>query len=107
MPETIYEFFARLLGLGARPESLSIINVLARALIVYILGLLLVRLGKKRFIGKNAAFDAILGFMLGTILTSAVIGTGNFFIGICGAIILLGLHGMFSSCTYHSTKRDN
>lgn len=106
MFEAIYQFVSDLLALGADPKSFEVHNIIARAFIVYLIGVLLVRLGKKRFIGKNTAFDAILGFMLGTILTSAIIGTGPFFIIIGGAIILVIIHWVFATLTYHSSKID-
>ena len=35
-----------------------------RAVVVYVVGLALVRLGEKRFIGKFSAFDVIMGIMI-------------------------------------------
>ncbi|MEQ9618914.1 MAG: DUF421 domain-containing protein [Deltaproteobacteria bacterium] len=106
MFEAIYQFISDLLALGADPKSLGVVNIIVRALIVYLVGLLLVRLGKNRFVGKSTAFDAILGFMLGTVLTSAIIGTGPFFIVLGAAAILVIIHWVFAAITFYSSRMD-
>jgi len=56
------------LGLRAGAGGLTAPQMAARAAIVYALTLVMVRLGKKRFLGKATAFDIILGIMPGSIV---------------------------------------
>ena len=59
-----------ILGLGE--EALMLWQMGIRTFVVYLAAIILVRLGKKRFLGKCAALDVILGFALGSILSSAI-----------------------------------
>lgn len=65
----------------------------ARTFIVYLAAIILVRLGEKRFLGKYAALDVILGFALGSILNSAVTGSSAFFEMLGASLVLVLLHG--------------
>jgi hypothetical protein len=49
-----------------------------RAIVVYFLLVLFVRLGKKRFLGQATAFDAVLIILIGSIASRAVSGTAPF-----------------------------
>lgn len=57
-----------------------------RAFVMYLGTLILVRLGKKRFMGQNSAFDVVLLFILGSVLSRGVDGTapmwGSFMAGL-------------------------
>lgn len=88
--------------IGPDDGQLTVWNVAARAVVIYLLGLALVRLGEKRFIGKFAAFDVILGFMLGSILSRAVTGNSPFFPTLAGAFVLVLLHYTFAALAFHT-----
>jgi uncharacterized membrane protein YcaP (DUF421 family) len=73
-----------------------------RGLIVYIVAILLVKLGDKRFMGKNTAFDMILAIILGSVLSRAVTGSAPFLPTIGASILLVALHWLFAFISYHS-----
>jgi hypothetical protein len=52
-------------GFGLNLESLTVWQIVARAVVIYLAGVLLVRVGDRRFLGKSAAFDVIFGVILG------------------------------------------
>jgi hypothetical protein len=56
-----------------------------RAVVVYVVTVIIVRLGKKRFMGKGTAFDVILGIMLGSIVSRAITGNAPFFPALAAA----------------------
>jgi uncharacterized membrane protein YcaP (DUF421 family) len=92
-----------LLGLGA--DSVAIWQMALRALLVYLAAIVLVRLGEKRFLGKYAALDFILGFMLGSVLSGAVTGSTPFFETIIGgALALVLIHWLFALLSFHSDR---
>jgi uncharacterized membrane protein YcaP (DUF421 family) len=70
--------------------------MVARALVVFVFAILIVRLGKKRFISENTAFDVILGVMLGSILSRAITGQSPFFPTLGASLFLVGLHWLFA-----------
>jgi uncharacterized membrane protein YcaP (DUF421 family) len=82
----------QLVLIGPDDGTLTVWHMATRAVIVYIIALALVRLGEKRFIGKFAAFDVILGFMLGSILSRAVTGSSEFLPTLAAALVLVLLH---------------
>jgi hypothetical protein len=53
------------LGLGLDSKELNAAQMALRAAVVYAITVLIVRFGKKRFMGEATAFDVILGIMLG------------------------------------------
>src|SRR3954454_23283480 len=57
------------LGLGTQGKELGMGQMALRAVVLYVVTLLMVRLGKKRFMGQSTAFDVILGIMLGSIVS--------------------------------------
>ncbi|MCL4302560.1 MAG: DUF421 domain-containing protein [Anaerolineae bacterium] len=73
-----------------------------RALIVYIAALVMVRLGEKRFLGKNTAFDVILGIILGSVVSRAINGSAGFWSTLGAGFVLVGLHWLFAVLAFHS-----
>ena len=63
---------------------------------MYVVTVLMVRLAKKRFMGRATAFDVILGIMLGSIVSRAVTGNASFVPALVAAGALLVMHAMFS-----------
>lgn len=84
----------RVLGLTA--DDLTTGHMVARAVVVFVFAVVIVRLGKKRFIGENTAFDVILGVMLGSIISRAITGQSPFVPTLVAALVLVGLHWVFS-----------
>jgi uncharacterized membrane protein YcaP (DUF421 family) len=86
-----------LLGLGIKPEDLGIAQAAARAALIYVVALFLVRLAKKRFMGRGTAFDVIVSIIIGSIAGRAI--TGNALLGTAsaGIAVIILLHWLFSS----------
>src|SRR5690606_2054685 len=60
--------------IGVDGDDLTVWQMALRALLIYVAAILLVKAGEKRFMGKNTAFDMILGIILGSVLSRAVTG---------------------------------
>ena len=90
--KTLIDSVNSILGLGADPTSLTFLQISLRGIIVFITALVMVRLGDKRFLSKKTAFDAILGFVLASMLARAVNGSVSFFPTLGGGFVLVGLH---------------
>lgn len=71
-----------------------------RAIIVFVVAIIMVRVGSKRFLGKMSAFDAVLGFILASMLARAVNGTSAFFPTLGAGFVLMGLHALFARLAY-------
>jgi uncharacterized membrane protein YcaP (DUF421 family) len=96
-----------LLGLGVEATALTPGQSAARAVVVFIVGLALVRLGNKRFLGKNTALDVLVAIMLGTILARAINGSARLGSTFAGAASLVGLHYVLSAIAYRVPLFDH
>src|SRR4051812_37536251 len=85
-----------LLGLGIDSKEINALQMGLRAVLVYVVTVLMVRLAKKRFMGWATAFDVILGIMLGSIVSRAVTGNAPLLPALVAAAALLMMHAMFS-----------
>src|SRR6187551_1793352 len=60
---------------GDVPEHpLAVGQVVARAVLVYIMGVAVIRVGKSRLIGRFTSLDVIVGFILGSLLSRGITG---------------------------------
>jgi uncharacterized membrane protein YcaP (DUF421 family) len=73
----------------------------ARAVVVYVITVFMVRLAKKRFMGRATAFDVILGIMIGSIVSRAVTGNAPFLPALAATAALIGMHWLFSGLALH------
>jgi uncharacterized membrane protein YcaP (DUF421 family) len=92
------------LGIGIGPQDLSILQVCLRAVAVYLGGLLILRVGENRFLGKFTAFDIILGFILGGILSRAINGSSRLGPTLAATTLLVGLHFLLARIAFHSRR---
>lgn len=99
---TFFDFINAVLGLEAEPKDLTLLQISLRAVIVFIVALMMVRMGDKRFLSKMTAFDAILGFILASMLARAVNGSVAFFPTLGGGFVLVGLHRLVAYCSRDS-----
>ncbi len=96
MVQEIQSALNALLGTDAQSHELSALQMGIRALVVYLVTLLVVRLAKKRFMGRATAFDVILGIMLGSLASRAITGTSPLVPTIVATAMLVFLHWIFS-----------
>jgi uncharacterized membrane protein YcaP (DUF421 family) len=88
-------------GIGLGSEHLAWWQMALRAFIIYVTAISLVRFGDKRFMGKNTAFDVILGIIIGSVLSRAITGNAPFFQTIVAGAMLVSLHWLFAVTSYH------
>ena len=92
------------LGLGREATALTFLQVSLRGVIVFIATLVIIRCGDRRFLSQKTAFDAVLGFILASMLARAVNGTAAFFPTLGGGFVLVMLHRALASwaCRSHT-----
>jgi uncharacterized membrane protein YcaP (DUF421 family) len=98
----IYDAISDLLGLKLDPKNLSLLQVSVRAGIVLIATLAMGRLAEKRFLARLNTLDAILAFILGSMLSRAINGSAPFFPTLGGGFVIVFLHRAISTLAYHS-----
>lgn len=100
--EEMLSFFDSLFGIKA--DELRTIHVLSRTLVIYMVGIALVRIGNKRFVGKLTAFDFILAIIIGSLLSRAITRADLFLKVIPASLLLILLHWLFSSLAAKFTR---
>lgn len=90
--------------LGLNEEGLTFWQMAARAPIVYITTIIMIRIGEKRFIGKSTAFDVVLGIVLGSVVSRAITGNAPFFPTLGAGFILVGLHWLLAWGAFQSHR---
>ena len=90
---------------GDSPEKpLSLAQMAARAGVVYMMGLLLVRIGKSRFHGRPSAIDMVLGFVLGSLLSRAITGSASVSGTFVAAAVLVSVHWVATAAACRSHR---
>ena len=100
--EAIWETIRGALALGEAPKSFSTLEMSLRAILVYIAGWAILRAGGNRFLGRETAFDIVLGFVLGSTLSRAINGSAPLFVTVAASALLVLLHQVLAWLTYHS-----
>ena len=96
--------FSAMLGLDQPAEALTFAQVSLRGVIVFVAALAIIRLGDRRFLSQKSAFDAVLGFILASMLARAVNGTAAFFPTLGGGLVLVMLHRVLAYWSQRSHR---
>jgi len=89
---TVVAQFEGLLALGREAATLTLLQISLRGIVVFLATLVIVRCGDRRFLSQKTAFDAVLGFILASMLARAVNGSAAFFPTLGGGFVLVILH---------------
>jgi uncharacterized membrane protein YcaP (DUF421 family) len=100
-------FSDTLLGLKLEPKDLNLLQMGVRGIIVFCITLVMVRFANKRFLSNMSAFDAILGFMLASVLARAINGSAAFFPTLSVGLVLVLLHRFLGKLAFHSRKFED
>jgi uncharacterized membrane protein YcaP (DUF421 family) len=85
-----------LLGLSLKSEQIGFGHMAARAALMYIILIWLIRRAKKRFLGEATVFDVILVIVLGSVAARALTGSAPYFPAVLGMIVIVAMHWVFS-----------
>jgi len=90
------ELLDNVFGLSLKSEQLGYGHMAARAALMYILLIIVVRSAKKRFLSNATAFDFILTIMIGSIAARAMTGGAPFFPSMLGVVVMVCIHWVIS-----------
>ena len=83
-------------------EPLTLLQTTCRAVLVYFGGLILVRIGKSRLVGRITSLDIILGFILGSLLSRGITGHASISGTMVGSAALIAAHWSCTALAYRS-----
>lgn len=90
--EHLIGIFHALFGSDVPGEHLTMLQMSGRAVLIYFAGLVIVRVGKDRLLGRSTAFDIVLSFILGSMLSRAINGAAALLETIAAAVVLITIH---------------
>lgn len=98
----IYSSLDPLLGLKVEPGNLSIWQMCARGLVVFVASLFMFRLAHKRFFAQRNALDVLMTLVIASTLARAINGSAAFFPTLAVGFLLVLVHRALSwaACRY-------
>jgi uncharacterized membrane protein YcaP (DUF421 family) len=98
----LQNFFFILLGPDGEATELTLLQMSLRGLVIFVVGLAIVRIGDRRSLAEKTAFDAIFIVLVGSMLSRAINGPSPFLTTIGGAIALMIIHRAFAFGAFKS-----
>jgi uncharacterized membrane protein YcaP (DUF421 family) len=89
---------------GLHAESLIAPQMMLRAVIIFFIALVLLRVAGVRTLGRQTSFDQLTVLILGSILGRAVVTGKDFFGNLVAVLVIVLLHRFISWLTYKSPK---
>lgn len=102
LPPSAARFVEQTFGGDAPGQDLAMHQVAARCALVYVLGLLLVRIGKSRMIGRATPLDVVVAFMLGSLLSRGITGDASLSGTIAASLTLILAHWLLTYAAMRS-----
>lgn len=92
-----------IIGPDGQPNDLTLLQLCLRALIIFILGLVMMRIGDRRSLSEKTGFDTMFLVLVGAVLARAVNGSAAFLTTIGCAMFLVLIHRVFAfiACRSH------
>jgi uncharacterized membrane protein YcaP (DUF421 family) len=83
-------------------EDLTILQMCMRALVIYMIAILYIRLAGKRAFGRISTFDNIIVITMGAMLSRAIVGVSPFVHVLASTLVLVLLHRLLCWITQRS-----
>ena len=102
--DVFFSAMLEVLGGDYPPDELKVHQIAARAVVVFLVGLAIVRIGKSRLIGRVTALDVLLGFMLGSLLSRGITGHSSLSGTAVASATIVVLHWLLTAiaCRSHT-----
>jgi uncharacterized membrane protein YcaP (DUF421 family) len=83
-------------------DHLTPLELAARAAVMFVICLVLVRLSGMRSFGKGNAYDTIITILIGGILSRGVVGATPFLSAVSGGLVIVLMHKFIAWLTVHN-----
>jgi uncharacterized membrane protein YcaP (DUF421 family) len=93
------EIIIKIFGEG---KDLTMLQMSARAFVVYLIALVLIHISGQRTFGKKSAFDTTIAIILGAVLSRAIVGASPFLSTIAGSLTLVLIHRVLGLIILHN-----
>jgi uncharacterized membrane protein YcaP (DUF421 family) len=83
-------------------KELDVLQMVLRALVIFIIALVLIRFSGRRSFGMNTPFDNVIAILLGSILSRAVTGASPFWPIIAASTVIVVFYRLLALISVHS-----
>ncbi|RFZ84451.1 DUF421 domain-containing protein [Mucilaginibacter terrenus] len=83
-------------------KDLSLFQMSARAIVIYFVAMILIRVSGRRTFGKKSSFDITISIILGAVLSRAIVGASPFISTVIASFALVLLHRLIAMAIWHS-----
>jgi uncharacterized membrane protein YcaP (DUF421 family) len=101
---SMFTVIDQIMGLSLKSEELGFGHMAARAFVMYLALLLVVRSAKKRFLSRATAFDFILAVLIGAVSARAMTGGAPFFPTLLAVCVMVVIHWAIAAITRDSPR---
>jgi uncharacterized membrane protein YcaP (DUF421 family) len=91
-----------LFGLYADSHTITDVQLMMRAVVIFFATLVLLRLSGKHTFGGSAAFDIVVKTILEAVLSRAVVAASPFVGTLLAGLVLVGLHRSLARAAFRS-----
>src|SRR5262249_39976321 len=99
---SLIKLFESIFGPDSPPDSLTLGQTAARAVLVFVVGGAVARLGKSRLIGRSSPLDVMLGFIMGSLLSRGITGHASLSDTVAASAALVFCHWVFTYLACYS-----
>ncbi|MBK0379096.1 DUF421 domain-containing protein [Mucilaginibacter segetis] len=93
-----------IIGFFGEGKDLTILQMSARAIVIYFISLILIRISGRRTFGKKTSFDITIAIILGAVLSRVIVGVSPFWPTVMCSFALVLLHrGLAIFIIYNKT----
>jgi uncharacterized membrane protein YcaP (DUF421 family) len=100
--DAFQNFLQAIIGTDGQPKELTLLQLCVRALIIFVLGLAMVRVGDRRSLSEKTGFDTLFLVLIGAVLARAINGSAAFLTTIGCALFLMLVHRVFAFIAFRS-----
>lgn len=102
MLENIWESLLWVIGGNEVEQVIPVWQLIVRTILIYGVAILIIRVGKRRFMGGFTTFDILLGFVVGSVLSRAITGAIRFVDMVVIVSVLAAVHWIFAIAGYYA-----
>src|SRR5438270_2280032 len=96
----LHDLNLKIFGVDGHPTELTVMQICLRGLIIFIVGLIIVRAGDRRSLAQKTAFDAMFLVLIGSMLSRAINGSGPLWLTIGSSFGLMLIHRLCALIAY-------
>ncbi|MCW5961344.1 MAG: DUF421 domain-containing protein [Pyrinomonadaceae bacterium] len=98
----IWESLLWVIGGNEVEQVIPVWQLIVRTILIYGVAILIIRVGKRRFMGGFTTFDILLGFVVGSVLSRAITGAIRFVDMVVIVSVLAAVHWIFAIAGYYA-----